>query len=350
MKRFGPWILLIAAMLLLAGCKEETAKTNIEMGDEALGNLDYAAAAGYYAAAISAEEDAQVAYRGLGMANLGLTKYKEAIEAFTNALQESSGRVRKIEYDISYYLAVAQVKNGDYEDAYRTYTAILAMNEKDGNACYLRGKVSLYMEDKLSAMDDFDRAIVLDPTNYDLYIAICKDLTDAGYEENGKSYVQRARNTEYKKSEYQKGVLDYYVGEYEDARDAFETFRAKKNQKDTKDLILYLGKTYEALGDRNYAASLYVGYLNEHPEETEIFERLGLLRLELEDYEGALAAFQAGLATKRPEYEQSLRFNEIVAYEFLLDFKKAAVLMQEYLKAYPEDEVAQREYEFLKTR
>ena len=47
---------------------------------------------------------------------------------------------------------------------------------------------------------------------------------------------------------------------------------------------------------------------------------------------------------------QSLKFNEIVAYEYLGDFQKAAVLMQSYLLTYPDDKEAKREQEFLQTR
>ena len=43
-------------------------------------------------------------------------------------------------------------------------------------------------------------------------------------------------------------------------------------------------------------------------------------------------------------------FNEIVAYEYMKDYKTAAALMSDYLKSYPDDAVAQREYQFLKTR
>ena len=111
-----------------------------------------------------------------------------------------------------------------------------------------------------------------------------------------------------------------------------------------------MGKTYEALGDLNYAASLYTEYLTQHPEETELYVQLGLVKMDLEDYTGALDAFESGIESGDVEYLQSLRFNEIVAYEYLLDFKKAAVLMKEYLEKYPNDESAQREYEFLKTR
>ena len=48
--------------------------------------------------------------------------------------------------------------------------------------------------------------------------------------------------------------------------------------------------------------------------------------------------------------QQTLAFNEIVAYEYLGDFQKAAVLIRTYLNTYPDDANAQREYDFLSTR
>ena len=47
---------------------------------------------------------------------------------------------------------------------------------------------------------------------------------------------------------------------------------------------------------------------------------------------------------------QSLKFNEIVAYEYMGDFKTASALMNSYLQSYPDDAAAKREYEFLRTR
>lgn len=47
---------------------------------------------------------------------------------------------------------------------------------------------------------------------------------------------------------------------------------------------------------------------------------------------------------------QTLKMNEIIAYEHLNEYKKAAVLLENYLKTYPDDEEAQREYIFLKSR
>ena len=68
------------------------------------------------------------------------------------------------------------------------------------------------------------------------------------------------------------------------------------------------------------------------------------------DYEAALAAFQAGMNVEGNTVTQSLKFNEIVAYEYLGQYDKAKLAMEQYLALYPDDEKAQREAVFLKTR
>ncbi|MFT3985752.1 MAG: tetratricopeptide repeat protein [Lachnospiraceae bacterium] len=338
----------LCALLLLSGCGvTKKSKDNITLGMEALEALDYSAASGYFEAALVAGEDKQLASRGQGMAYLGLAQYEDAIRSFESALKESDGKIHKIEYDISYYLALAEYKGGELEEACDTYSAILAMNEKDANAYYLRGKVWLAQEKKEKALADFEKAVSLAPSDYDMYIHIYDDLDEAGYQEDGKAYINRAMESNGKMSDYQLGIFNYYLGSYEDARNYLEKARETK---DSEDMVLYLGKTYEALGDINYAVSLYTTFLDKNPESAAVYDQLGLAKMNLKDYQGALSAFESGIATGDTSYMQSLKFNEIVAYEYLTEFKKAAVQMEEYLKLYPDDKKAIREYEFLKTR
>ena len=77
---------------------------------------------------------------------------------------------------------------------------------------------------------------------------------------------------------------------------------------------------------------------------------MGLCKLQMKDYEGALTAFQQAMNIEDNGMMQTLKMNEIVAYERLQQYKQAATLMSSYLKSYPDDETAKREYEFLKTR
>ena len=117
----------------------------------------------------------------------------------------------------------------------------------------------------------------------------------------------------------------------------------------SSEVVSLLGQTYEQLGDYNYAASVYNNYLSQTPD-AQIYNQLGLCDLHIGDYEAALAAFQAGIAMEGSQIMQTLRFNEIVAYEYLGQFDQARLKMEEYLTAYPDDAKAQREYEFLQTR
>ncbi|HOO26829.1 MAG TPA: tetratricopeptide repeat protein, partial [Lachnospiraceae bacterium] len=340
--------LCICMAFLLNGCEfAANDKDNTTLGMEALEALDYSTALDYFEAALAAGEDQQLVCRGQGMAYLGLAQYTDAITAFEKALAQSDGRVHKIEYDISYYLAVAEYKNGDLDAAYDTYSSILSMNEKDADAWYLRGKVQLAQGEKDAAVADFEQAVELEPENYDLYIKIYEDLAEADDTSDGEAYISRAMENNEKMSDYQVGIFSYYLGNYEDARNYLEKARESD---DSKELVLYLGKTYEALGDVNYAVSLYTAFLDKDQQAAAVYNQLGLAQMELADYEDALTAFENGIALEDITYMQSLKFNEIVAYEYLTEFKKAAVQMEEYLKLYPDDEKALREYEFLKTR
>ena len=112
-----------------------------------------------------------------------------------------------------------------------------------------------------------------------------------------------------------------------------------------------LGKTYEMLGDSNYAAGLYQKYLNENEPVAQIWNQLGLCRMRTAQYQDALSAFNSGLAMEdNASVLQELRFNQIAAYEFMGDFGQASALMRDYLNEYPDHEEAKREYTFLQSR
>ena len=68
------------------------------------------------------------------------------------------------------------------------------------------------------------------------------------------------------------------------------------------------------------------------------------------NYAAALMAFQNGMQLGDSAMMQTLAFNEIVAYEHMGEFTNAFALMENYLKTYPDDTKAKREYDFLSTR
>ncbi|HKM04844.1 MAG TPA: tetratricopeptide repeat protein [Lachnospiraceae bacterium] len=351
MKKIYRTILLVSIvslMLGISGCGSAKNSQNIELGMAAVQAADYKGALTLFESVQVKKENGLSLYRGQGLAYMGLTKYQEAIASFIKALSYSSGRLSDMEYDINYYLATSYYKDGDSDGAIDTYGAILALKPKEKDAYYLRGAVELESGDYEKAIADFDKAIELDRNNCSTYIDIYICLEQNGYEEKGKEYLETIMDSESKAtSDFDKGRICYYLGDYKNACIYFDLANKAVNNEET---ALFLGKAYEASGDINFAASIYNSFLINHLQSAAIYNQLGLCKMKLKDYEAALVAFQTAMAIKDNSIVQTLKYNEIVAYEFLEDYKKATVLMESYLSTYPDDAAAKREYEFLQTR
>ncbi|WP_099470029.1 tetratricopeptide repeat protein [Konateibacter massiliensis] len=342
--------IFIIAACLLGGCAkagEETSYT--EQGMTAIENKSYDEALTFFETAASKGEDEQLVFRGNGIAYIGKGEYETAIENLKIALKKASGKVTDLEIDTSYYLALAQYKNSDRAAAIQTYTNILAFDEKDSRAYYLRGTVYLADGDLDSATKDFNAAIDCDKNEYEMYINIFNNLNNKGYTEQGQSYLNKALEIDSKDDGLKKGMIYYYLGDTENAMSSLTKAREAGN----KEALLYLGKVYQQLSDNNSATALYEEYIAGAGGASGlgmVYNTLGMCKMESESYDEALTAFQAGIALNEGDSIQELLFNEIVAYEYLSDFAAASEKMEAYASLYPNDNTASREYEFLKTR
>ena len=334
--------------VLLTGCGEEKELTSYEQGIKAIEQQNYSDALAYFKAAeTDADENMQLVYRGEGMALLGLGQYDDSLDAFSLALAQSNGLIQKIDYDINFYMGVAEYKAGRLEDAANTYSSIIAVDKNNADAYYLRGKVYLDLDRENDAKDDFNTAITLDKDNSKLYINIYKDLVAHGLGGDAKGYINSGVASVSKPSAYELGIFNYYLEDYTQARNYFEE---SSETKKTEEGIVYLAKTYEALDDASYAAALYEEYTANNKTAAIVYNELGLLKANNKDYAGALAAFEAGLQSEDVSCRQTLLFNRIVANEFLGNFDAAKTQMKEYVSLYPDDKTAVRENVFLSTR
>ena len=349
-KRTLAYSLITASLIFLLPAIGCSSRGNVNVGagmtcieeqkyDEALSNFDKALTEG---------EDKELTYRGRGIALMGLCRYDEAAASFEEALHNGGSVPGDIDFDINYYLAVCYARLGRYEDAIARYNAIAEIKPKWPDTYFLRGVVELQSGDKTSAITDFDKSVELDKKNYGRYIDIYCELLAAGYEGEGRSYLQTAIDSNDKSmSDYDKGRLYFYMGDYTNARNHLEV--AKSSGKKTEDVILLCGRAYENSGDRDYALDIYREYVEATPSAA-VYNRMGLLLTEMGEFEEAESAFSKGLELGDVSCRQQLLFNRAVANERKGDFAKAASLMQEYLSLYPDDEEAKREYSFLQTR
>ncbi|MBP3351747.1 MAG: tetratricopeptide repeat protein [Lachnospiraceae bacterium] len=331
-------------MLLLAGCG---GKENITQAMSKISELNYQEALELFAVAEEAGENEKLIARGRGIAYMGMTQYEEAEKYFLEALNCSNGIPEDMDYDINLYLAAVYAKQEKYTQAEEVYNAILALRPKDDDVKFMRGIARLKLDKYAEAKEDMDQVVAKAPKDFERVLQIYEAMEAAGHKDAGQGYLTDAlQNYEDQMTEFIKGRMYYYMGDYQKAYVALEL--AKKDG--GVDAYLYLGMAYESTGDYNYASSVYNSYLAKEGDDARVYNQLGLCEMKKGEYNNALTAFQSGLQMEENTMKQSLLFNEIAAYEYLGDFAQAKVLMNKYLAMYPDDVQAQREAGFLTTR
>lgn len=290
----------------------------------------------------------QKAYRQLGINKMNEGEYADAVDAFQKALDQSQAVIGDMELDICYYKATAQYNNGDTQGAITTCNALIDYDEKDATAYFIRGCVYLKESDSENARQDYARALELSGRNYPLYLSVYENLSGAGFDSEAEELVTKALDLGGTSPEdyRERGHIYLIRQEYDNARKELD--QAIKGG-DTK-ALLYLAQVYDAQDDNKKAQSLYESYLEQNDTDTDTLIALGEMQMEAGKYQRALELFQRALQANNKENDKSLRRNEIVCYENLLDFANAKQKMASYVKDYPEDEEAQRDYLFLQTR
>jgi len=347
MKRLRILILALASAVLFIGCDKKGTKY-VDKGYELLEVPDYVGADEQFRLAIKENSDLTMAYRGIGIGCMNRGEYEDAVEAFKSALSESGSTPSKVDFDINYYLGVCYHKLGRYEEAKERYDAIIALKPREVDAYIQRGAEYLYMKDVDSACTDFEKALSLKKKDYSLYIDIYNLLAETGYQPYGADYLNEALK-EYDRylSDYDKGYINYCLGNYSTAKNYLELARTGGNK--SEEVLLLLGKCYDELDDTAFAINIYAKYVETSPSAG-VYNQLASALISEGRYEEALEAIVSGLELDTNECRQELLYNRIVAYEYLGEYEKAKELCKQYLVDYPSDEDMAREYEFLKTR
>ncbi len=334
--------------LFLGGCGG-SGETHLQKGMEAVARQEYRNALAELDGAIRDGEDKEQAYRGMGLAYMGQQEYAKALASFSKALGEAGIYPGETEYDINYYMAICYYKLGAYDEAIGRYDAITDLKPKEPRAWYLKGNMQLCLEDMEGAKESFEKAVAIRKNDYALYIDIYAALMQHGLGADAAAYLEMVDEADPKTvSDYDKGRLCFYRGEYTQAGNYLE--RAREYDSSNTELITLLGTCYKQQGQMDKAASVYQGFAEEH-NNAQICNQLGLCYAESGDYEQALAAFRRGKEIRENNTcMQTLRYNEIACCEYLQDYEGAAALLQEYMEVYGKTEKLEKEYAFLTTR
>ena len=315
-------------MTLLAGCDSEQQKTfNEAVKDLEQGSYEYAL--DEFTQSVNNGISLAVSYRGIGICQMRLGNYEDAISAFTSAL--SSDKVSKtMAKDLYLYRATARLQAGLLDDAMADCQTLAQKYEMDADCWFLSGKVALAMDGYDEASSDFEQAYGED-SSYDRAIQIYETYLEKDMEADGTRYLEAALSSEAKDTDDMcaRGRIYYYMEDYGNAK----TELTNASSKGSTEAVLLLGMVYGAQQDYVNARAMYQQYINKMQDNTEALENIS-----------------SGITFAEGDEMQSLLFNEIVVYEKKLDFSTAQEKAQSYVGMYPEDEEAAHELAFLKSR
>lgn len=257
-------------------------------------------------------EEKQLALRSQGMQQALDGDYEAAIASYDEALQLAGMRAGNLELDIAAYKASAQYHAGELQKAIDTCSAVLDL--KESAEMYLtRGMLYREAENIQSANADFKEASKL---------VSKKDLVMLGR-------------------------LSYYMEDYANAK----TYLESASKAGDSEAVYWEAELYWQMGNNEYAITLYQSYLEgEAPTHQSAYAKVASWQIEQGDYEAALATLEEGISKGEDGSLKDLLGNEIAVYEQKGDFETAKLKMESYLEQYPDDEKAQREYRFLRTR
>lgn len=390
----GRLLFLVLAVIMLTGCSTKSAGAYYKEGIKYFKNSDYIKAEENFVKAIEKNKNKAEYYIDYGMTLIMLEDYGSAITMFDNAmLDKDNAIVRKnnkmalrgkgiayyyskqylssveefekalaikdnaeLNADIRSYLASSLESAGLYEKALDAYETILKAGSAKGEIYFKRASLYSKLGRYEESIAEYEKAITEEKDNYDYYFGKYFALAANGQEEDGKLLLESLLITEEggkssttsPEDNYNLAKVYYYLGEYEEASSRLE----ESIHLGFTSAYYYLGQIAEEQNHYEEAIYNYNNYLADEKNEKTgaVYKRLGLNYFKLSQYTEGLEAISEGLNLNDVLEEQSLKRNEIIGLEHLGKYEDAAKKIREYLLAYPNDEEAKREYEFIKTR
>lgn len=117
-------------------------------------------------------KDNNIVYYNRGLAYLKNRQYDKSIYDFTKALELTPGRDRELKFDILVFRGNAYQKGKAFDPAIEDYSAAIELIPKHKNIKHIyssRAWVWFAKGDHAKAIDDFSKAIMIDPESDDAY-------------------------------------------------------------------------------------------------------------------------------------------------------------------------------------
>lgn len=300
---------------------------------------------------ISRQNNKQL-YYGEAVSYYGLHDYDKTVEQCEKALEIKE--VEDMNGDIYSALALAQWFQGKKEEAIQTYTKLLKENPADTKGYLQRAELEMDQGDLDAAGDDYDQAIKQDEKCYDAYFGRYEVYMAKGQEDAAKETLEKitSMNAREKEEKLQTGRAYYVLGDYEQAeshlKDAIKDKCTEGNY--------YLGMIRMDQEDYEGAMKYFAEYVEGRTGDAagltipEVYNQMAGCAMELQEYDKAETYLQQGLDLGTTSAYQGLLKNQVILFEKRGEYKKARKAAKTYLEAWPEDEEMNKELKFIKTR
>ena len=287
------------------------------------------------------------AYRGLGLAYLNSHDYENAVINFAEALKIEVNN--EWNTDIRYYLGNAQELAGDTAGAIASYTKMLRAEPENALAYAARARVYRNTGEYEAAKEDFSKALTYDKGSFETYIGLAACCLETGDQAGADEALFQASLLDIQTNEdkYYLGVVHYYQGKFESAEPEMEYALANG----ITDANFYLAELAMMDGDYETAKTCFTAYSESTVVESPtVCNDMAVCYMNSGDYETAKQWIEKGLVYETSAVRQELLRNEIACCEVEGDLSAALQKLGEYIIAYPEDEGAANEYNWLHDR
>ncbi|MGB8951093.1 MAG: tetratricopeptide repeat protein [Candidatus Aminicenantales bacterium] len=201
---------------------------------------------------------------------------------------------------------------------------------------YLVGKLYALTNDYWGAQRYLDKVIQLNPKNLEVHILMASILdSQRNYQAALTAYNKIIALDPGNADAYSKlGQVYLKMQRLDEAVDAFK--KAVELNPNNKQVLFYLGNAFEENRDFAKAAEAYEQYVGTQPDNAwKAYRQLGLCRLNLNQYEKAIAAFLEALKGQPEDFKSN--YNLAEAYEKAGQFEKAEEVYHFLIKKYPSD-------------
>lgn len=219
---------------------------------------------------------------------------------------------------------IEQLKAENYEEAIQSFEQAL-QNNSSGFVGEFELDILKYRAEAEYRAGDYDAAAY----TYEILLQV---------DEENEEYLTRMC------------MLAISGGQLDKAKEGYQKlYETKPQPSETPRILLSLGQALTEADRFDEAQELYEQAMNGGIQSGEIYNRMGLCKLEAGEIDEAIRYFEQGLLIG-DESASALMLNQAAAYERKLDFARALEILRQYGAAFGVTPEVEKEIDFLKSR